>query len=401
MQANLKRYRAAVLKAACEGRLVETEAALARIEKRPYEPAAELLQRILRERRARWEADQLAKMEAAGKPPKDDKWKARYDEPAAPKTKDLPQLPEGWVWCSAEQCTTQITDGEHITPKRAKAGILLLSARNIQNGWLSLDKVDFVPEQVYEQISKRLTINAGDVLLSCSGTVGRSCVAPENLRFALVRSVAVLKPLFEMGKFLSLMIRSPFLQLQIDERKTQTAQANIFQAQIKKLVFPLPPIVEQQRIVAEAERQFSIIDGLEQSSTTGIRRTETLRQKVLQDAFTGKLVEQDPQDEPASDLLKRIKAERIRREAEERDQRKEKTKTVKKTGKTATGERRKLVEVLREAERPLAPEVLFREAGFKPEDVEAFYEELKQADKDELITEDKRSNGDVYLSARA
>ena len=70
VQANLKRYRASVLKAACEGRLVPTEAKLARKEGRAYEPADKLLQRILRERRARWEADTLAKMQASGKPPK-------------------------------------------------------------------------------------------------------------------------------------------------------------------------------------------------------------------------------------------------------------------------------------------------------------------------------------------
>jgi type I restriction enzyme S subunit len=102
VQANLKRYRASVLKAACEGRLVPTEAELARKEGRAYEPADKLLQRILRERRARWEADTLAKMQASGKPPKDDHWKQKYKEPSAPDTSNLPPLPEGWCWASLE-----------------------------------------------------------------------------------------------------------------------------------------------------------------------------------------------------------------------------------------------------------------------------------------------------------
>jgi hypothetical protein len=84
VQANLKRYRASVLKAAREGRLVPTEAELARKEGRDYEPADKLLQRILRERRARWEADTLAKMQASGKSPKDNNWKQKYKEPPAP-----------------------------------------------------------------------------------------------------------------------------------------------------------------------------------------------------------------------------------------------------------------------------------------------------------------------------
>jgi type I restriction enzyme, S subunit len=103
VQANLKRYRASVLKAACEGRLVPTEAELARAENRPYETADKLLVRILKERRARWEADQLAKMQAAGKAPKDDKWKAKYREPAPPDTLTLRPLPEGWCWATIQQ----------------------------------------------------------------------------------------------------------------------------------------------------------------------------------------------------------------------------------------------------------------------------------------------------------
>lgn len=86
VRANLKRYRASVLKVACEGRLVPTEAELARAEGRDYEPADRLLARILEERRATWEADQLARMQAAGKAPEDDRWKAGYEEPATPNT---------------------------------------------------------------------------------------------------------------------------------------------------------------------------------------------------------------------------------------------------------------------------------------------------------------------------
>jgi type I restriction enzyme S subunit len=105
VQANLKRYRASVLKAACEGRLVPTEAELARNEGRDYEPADKLLQRILRQRRARWEAETLAKMQASGKPPKDDHWKQKYKEPSAADTSNHPPLPEGWCWAAIEQVT--------------------------------------------------------------------------------------------------------------------------------------------------------------------------------------------------------------------------------------------------------------------------------------------------------
>ena len=308
-QAKLKRYRASVLKAACDGRLVPTEAELARAEGRDCEPAGRLLERILKERRAKWEAAELVSMRAQGREPKNDHWKAKYKEPAPPDTTDVPEPAEGWVWASAEQCTVRVTDGEHITPKRSNSGVLLLSARNVHDGRLVLDDVDFIPEYVYQDLSKRLTIDPDDVLLSCSGTVGRSCVVPPGLKFSLVRSVAVLKPLFGMGQFLSYAIRSPSLQDQINSKKTQTAQSNIFQGRIKTLTIPLPPVVEQRRIVAEVDRRLSMIQVADAAVEFNLKRAKRLRQSILKRAFEGRLVVQDPNDEPASVLLARIRAE--------------------------------------------------------------------------------------------
>ena len=88
-QANLKRYRASTLRAACSGELAPTEAELARAEGREYEPADVLLERILAERRAHWESQE--------------KRRGRYKDPAAPDTSDLPSLPEGWVWATLPQ----------------------------------------------------------------------------------------------------------------------------------------------------------------------------------------------------------------------------------------------------------------------------------------------------------
>src|SRR5262249_36279420 len=103
VQANLKRYRASVLQAACTGRLVQTEAKLARAEGSAYESAEQLLQRILQERRAQWEAQQLADMKTEGTVPKDDRWKSKYREPAKPDTSELLELPEGWMWVTWDQ----------------------------------------------------------------------------------------------------------------------------------------------------------------------------------------------------------------------------------------------------------------------------------------------------------
>ena len=268
VQANLKRYRAAVLKAACEGRLVPTEAELAKAEGRRFETGDELLARILADRRKNWQG------------------RGKYKEPAAPDTANLSALPEGWVWGTAEQLTGLITDGEHITPRRTASGVYLLSARNVLDGRISLETVDYVPQEEYERIARRLTIEPGDILLSCSGSVGRSTIVPEGLTFTLVRSVAVLKPMLAMGRYLSLALRSPLLRSQITNKQTQTAQANIFQGKIKTLCFPLPSLGEQTRIVAEVERRLSVIEELEAAVTANLARASRLRQSILQRAFS-------------------------------------------------------------------------------------------------------------------
>ena len=100
VQANLKRYRASVLKSACEGKLVPTEAELARSEGLDYEPADRLLARILTERRAQWESQE--------------KRRSKFKEPTPPDTTDLPDLPEGWVWATSDQLSI-IASGQ--TPK--------------------------------------------------------------------------------------------------------------------------------------------------------------------------------------------------------------------------------------------------------------------------------------------
>ncbi len=267
VKANLKRYKASVLKDAVEGRLVPTEAELARREGRSFETGEQLLQRILETRRSQW------------------KGRGRYKEPEPANLSTLPVPPDGWHWFSIDQLTSVVTDGEHITPTRSSSGVLLLSARNVLNGRLALEDVDYVPEEEYRRISQRLSIQEGDVLLSCSGTVGRTCVVPAGMRFGLVRSVAVLRTVHVVPEFLCFQLQSPFGQSQIDDRKTQTAQANLFQGKIRQLVVAVPPIDEQRRLVAEAERRLSLIRSVETEVDINLKRARALRQATLHKAF--------------------------------------------------------------------------------------------------------------------
>ena len=149
-RANLKRYRASVLHSACSGELVPTEAELARAEGREYEPADVLLERILAERRARWESQE--------------KRRGKYKEPPAPATSDLRSLPEGWAWATLEQ-TTEIQGGIQKQPKRAPSdnAFLFLRVANVRRGNLDLEEVHLI--QLFSGELDKLRLVVGDLLI--------------------------------------------------------------------------------------------------------------------------------------------------------------------------------------------------------------------------------------------
>ena len=154
-QANLKRYRASVLKAACEGRLVPTEAELARAEGRDYEHADVLLERILAERRARWESPA--------------KRGRKYKEPVAPDTADLPDLPEGWAWSSIG-CTFDVFVGA--TPRRSRPDYWHGHIPWVSSGEVSFSRIKATRERITEvgQKNSRLLLHpVGTVLLGMIG----------------------------------------------------------------------------------------------------------------------------------------------------------------------------------------------------------------------------------------
>lgn len=202
------------------------------------------------------------------------------------------ELPKGWKWVKLGSIATKITDGEHITPRRTSEGFLLLSARNIQNGYLALENVDFVPEEEYLRIIKRCNPEAGDILISCSGTIGRVCRVPKDLKFVMVRSVALVK--LDWGKYSSkfyeYLFLSPLLQRHIEKSKKATAQANLFLGPIKNLDVIVCPIEEQELIVNELESKLTVCDKIEETITQSLQQAEMLRQSILKKAFEGKIV---------------------------------------------------------------------------------------------------------------
>ena len=169
----------------------------------------------------------------------DDLIKARFVEMFG----DLRTNTKGWNIKTFDELAYLITDGEHATPKRTTEGIFLLSARNILDHSLQLADVDYIDQEEYDRIAKRVVPEEGDVLISCSGSIGRCCSVPADIKFQMVRSAALIRFKEEIKPiFAEYMITSDYLQEQINSSKTASSQANLFQGKIRALKGYAPPI---------------------------------------------------------------------------------------------------------------------------------------------------------------
>lgn len=311
-QTKLKAYRASVLKAAVEGRLVPTEAELAKAEGRSYEPADKLLERILVERRRAWEERQLADMKAKGKVPKDDKWKAKYEQPAA--ERETAPKPMGWVWTNM---SSLIVDGPqnglYLPKDRYESGRPILRIDDYQVDWSSAS-TELQQVSLSEDEAARYSLRLGDIVLNRVNSpshLGKTMVVEERNLPALFESNMMR---FQVSRLVLPRYVNAYL-CSIDGKARLTAnakwavnQASINQRDVADTQVPLPPLGEQQRIVDEMEAQLAVADSAMKQVSGQLTRCARLRQAILKAAFEGRLVDQDPNDEPASELLARLRA---------------------------------------------------------------------------------------------
>ncbi len=302
----LKLYRAAVLKAAVEGALT----AQWRKGHPQTEPASEVLRRILAERRHRWEQEQLRKFKEKGRePPKN--WKAKYKEPVAPDTTDLPPLSEGWCWTSLGQCFAVHVGA---TPSREKKAYW-----NGEIPWVASGEVQFCRiRETRERITAEGLANTS-TLLNPVGSVILNMIGEGKTRGkAGILEIAACNNQNCAAIWVSETRISPqFVYFWLLFRYEQTRQLGSGNNQpamnksiVEEIPFPLPPLEEQEAIVEAIEDQLSVIDHLESDLDAKLKAAQGLRKSILRHAFAGKLVQQDLKDEPACELLKRIAAER-------------------------------------------------------------------------------------------
>ena len=311
-KANLKRYRASVLKAAVEGKLTEQWRA-----KHPAkEPASALLARILKERRLKWEVDQLAKFAAAKKePPKN--WRDKYKEPAQPDTNGLPELPEGWCWASVEQLVSEDRHSLAIgpfgsnlkVPDYRESGVPLIFVRNIRSGMFGGDGTKFVTAAKAIELNAHST-EAGDILITKMGEPpGDACLYPQGSPKAIITADCIkvrLHPLLPDARLVVFAINSDTVRKQVVDITKGVAQQKVNLERFSTIAIPLSPRNEQHEIISEVATKLSQIDAAEMQIQHGLLRAARLRQSILKRAFEGKLVPQDPKDEPATALLKKL-----------------------------------------------------------------------------------------------
>jgi len=308
----LERFRQSVLAAAFRGDLT----AEWRQQNPEVEPASVLLERIRAERRRRWEEDYLAKQRAKGKEPKDDKWKAKYPEPEEPDVSDLPALPKGWKWTSfGEAFDVQVG----ATPRRNRPDFWDGDLPWVSSGEVGFCRIAATRESI-SQLGLESTSTAlhppGTVLLGMIGegkTRGQAAIldvaACNNQNSAAIRvSESGLPP-----EYVYFYLR--YVYEQTRRRGSGNSQPALNKSRVRAIRWPCPPFEEMRAVLQAIDARFASRNLLRSVAEGALEQFARLDQSILTRAFRGELVPQDPNDEPASVLLDRIRAERAQEAA--------------------------------------------------------------------------------------
>ncbi|OEF42915.1 restriction endonuclease subunit S [Vibrio cyclitrophicus 1F289] len=391
-QIKLTQYRQSLLKSAVEGSLTQQwrETNSGNLQ----ETGAQLLERILIERRERWEQQKLEEFKAKDKkPPKN--WQAKYPEPTSPEVEGLPELPDGWVWATIDQLAISKRYGSSSKTNDDSSGVPVLRMGNIQDGKLDYGNLKYLPSDHKE--FPELLLNDGDLLFNRTNSaelVGKTAIyrdigKPVSYASYLI-SVTFSKHV--LPEIAAHYINSVLGKKWVAEVMNQTAgQANVNGTKLGHLAIPLPPSAEQKVLLDEISNEFDSIDRQVEATELGLKQSEAQRKNILKSAFSGQLVPQDPNDEPASVLLDKIKTER------EALAKMPKTRTPRKP-KKKVDVMDTLLEVLTAEEGLIDAQEAFRQCGIvdgtSTDRIEEIYAELRQLEKSGQVEIER--NGDGY-----
>ena len=289
----VRRFHQFVLTKAFRGELTERDP--------KDEPAEKLIVRIKQERRRKWEEDLRAK----GKDPK----KYKYKEPEPVIAEYLPEMPRSWIWTRLGYVAL-VMDVDHKMPKSVKQGVPFISPKDfIGNVDVDFNNAKRIAPEDFERLSRKCKPEFGDVLISRIGTIGKVRLVPSGVQFGISYSLAILRPVQSVldRKYLFYALQSPIIQDQARERTRSIGVPDLGLKDMNNFAFPLPSLAEQRLIVSRIDQLFAFVDDVEKSVDAASNHIEELNESILNRAFRGQLVSQDPNDEPASVLLEKIR----------------------------------------------------------------------------------------------
>ncbi|ODL95389.1 restriction endonuclease subunit S [Acinetobacter pittii] len=399
-QRKLELYRQSLLKSAVEGELSkewrETQTEISGTGER-------LLVRILKERRESWEQEKLKEFTERGKnPPKD--WQEKYPEPIQPDTTNLPLLPEGWVWATIDQLTIEQRYGTSAKTNDDQNGIPVLRMGNIQNGAIDFNNLKYLPKNHDEFPS--LLLEKGDLLFNRTNSrelVGKTAIYNGEYIPCSYASYLI-KVRFHSdfnSNLAAYYINSVFGKVWInDVAVQQTGQANVNGTKLSQLCIPVMSQAEQSYIVEKFKELKDTCESSFIQIGNNIKLLTMQKQNILKDAFTGVLVEQDPNDEPAQLLLERIKQQQ---KAEALTKKNTPKKYSAPKVKKEIGMSQTILEILQQQSDWISGQALATAFGLSIhssiEDIEQFYEQLRTLSLDDkiMVKPDQQNNKEQDL----
>jgi type I restriction enzyme, S subunit len=274
IKANLKRYKASVLKASVEGKLTEDWR-----KKHPnVEPASALLKRMLIERKKKWEEKNPGK---------------KYKEPVAPDTSNLPELPNGWVWATTDQLFSFVTSGSRGWARYySESGPLFLRMGNLDHDTINIDLSETQRVQPpAETEGIRTRVMSGDILLSITADVGMIGLVPDRFEEAYINQhIALARPNNSINSaYLAWYLSCKIGQDQLKKLQRGATKVGLGLDDIRAVNIALPPLIEQQGIIEGIDHCFSVMEKIERTTEISLKHAERLRQGILKKAFSGNL----------------------------------------------------------------------------------------------------------------
>ncbi|MDZ4097180.1 MAG: restriction endonuclease subunit S, partial [Methylophilaceae bacterium] len=230
-----------------------------------YETGVQLLQRIAECRRQQWVG------------------RGKYKEAQSNWTGSRKDVPDGWCWTTVNDLAVKIVDGTHHTPTYVDEGIPFLSVKDIRESRISFEATRLISAAEHDELSKRCNPEFGDVLITKSGTIGRTAIVATTTPFSLFVSVALIKPVKGIvdPKYLMLTLDAYIQSIDISQDVKGGLLKNLHLEDLRLISVQLPPAAEQVRIVAEVDRHLSVLRGVEAEVDANLLRAQVLRQSVL------------------------------------------------------------------------------------------------------------------------